>query len=277
MNVLKTIISQLNRRRSLILECLFFFGSIVAVQGGPVVRVVIMAGQSNMEGHALAQFLPAPLQKPQLNIEFYNADASSATPSKLKSLVPDSICGKDICFGPEITFGQKMVADNPSAHYAFIKFAVGGTSLATDWNPATPGPVYNNFKATVDKGLQALTDAGYTPQIIGMLWLQGENDGLSTSYAAAYKQNLLNLIANVRGTYGANLPFIIGGIGNAPGPGRTIVMTTQAQVAATTKNVRYFDNDDINTNMELHFYPVPMQVIGERFATQLESLLEPGK
>ena len=49
--------------------------------------------------------------------------------------------------------------------------------------------------------LSALSAAGHTYEVVGMIWMQGESDSTS-AYANAYQQNLTDLIAQVRSRYG---------------------------------------------------------------------------
>jgi hypothetical protein len=231
-----------------------------------------------MDGRAATSALPtAPvnLKNPQPDVTYYNGYPSSNgyTGGNLSTLRPGASQ-----FGPEVTFGQAVADADPSARYALLKYAVGGTSLSADWKAPTAGspttgPVYAAFKAAVADGLSDLAARGDTYTVVGMLWLQGESD---SSAAAAYRQNLGNFIADVRGTYGANLPFVIGGIGYDSANSPT-VSAAQADAAATIPFVRYFSNDDLRpAPTALHFDAAGQQAIGRRFATALASVPEPG-
>jgi hypothetical protein len=280
----------------------------VAPARATVYHVILMAGQSNMDGHwqntktvngvantpaddgAATDQLPAVLQQPQTNILYnnnYNNTNSYYTGANLASLQPGTTAnGNGIAtsygyFGPEITFGQKIAADNPNNKYLIIKYAVAGTDLNTQWNSSTPpqgsnnGYVYRNFKSAVTAAL-AKIGAGNTYQIDGMLWLQGEQDATNSTDAGLYQTNLTNLIADVRTNYGTKLPFIIGGIGfTAADANRATVQQAFTNVAATVSNVRYFNDDDLNPTNNLHFTASAMQTIGQRFATNLEAVPEP--
>ncbi|MEI8339907.1 MAG: sialate O-acetylesterase [Verrucomicrobiota bacterium] len=262
-------------KKSYAISTLALLLALATGQSQTPVKVVLLGGQSNMDGWAYAQFLPTNLQNPQTDVLFFNGSQSAGNPSTLGSLRPNSVHGSDITFGPEITFGRAMEDAHPADQYALIKYSQGGTSLATDWNPST-GATYSAFKATVTSGLASLTNAGYAPQIIGMLWLQGENDSASLLQANAYEQNMRNFIIDIRSNYGNTLPFVIGGMGYANDPSyRDTVLTAQANVAATMTNVRFFSDDDLNPNHVLHFGTAEMQMIGQRFATNLNAIPEP--
>ena len=241
-------------------------------------KVVLLGGQSNMDGRAATSSLPTSpvnLKNPQSDVTYYNGYSASNgyTGGNLSTLRPGATQ-----FGPEVTFGRAIADADPTAHYALLKYAVGGTSLSVDWRAPTPsspttGAVYGAFKTAIADGLGDLTARGDTYKIVGMLWLQGESD---SSAAAAYRANLGNFIADVRSTYGANLPFVIGGIGYDSANSAT-VSAAQADAAATTPFVRYFTDDDLRpTPTALHFDAAGQQAIGGRFATALRSVPEPG-
>ena len=238
-------------------------------------KVVLMGGQSNMDGRASASSLPPSLQAPQSDVKLFyssitnNNISSYSLPSSWTALSPQAQGGSS--FGPEITFGRAMADASPAANYALIKYARGGTSLAADWKPGT-GADYTNFRNTVAAGLQAITNGGDTYSIVGMCWLQGESD--TGAAATAYQSNLSTFISDVRGRYGANLPFIIGGIGYS-GSNYDTILGAGSALAASTPNVRFFDNSDLNNRSSLHFNAAGQQAIGQRYATALQSVPEP--
>ncbi|HYE16935.1 MAG TPA: sialate O-acetylesterase [Tepidisphaeraceae bacterium] len=235
-----------------------------------VYDVYLLGGQSNMDGRAATASLPTSpvnLQQPQNDVAFYYLQSGPLT-----TLRPATSSGTT--FGPEITFGRAMANANPSRQIALIKYSRGGTSLAVDWKPGS-GSDHNAFKATVTNGLAALAAGGNTYRINGMLWLQGESD--AGANATNYGTNLTSFIADMRASYGANMPFVIGGTGYG-GTNYPVVNGAQEQVAATVPNVAYFSNYDLlgpDHNM-LHFDAAGEQVIGQRFATAIQAVPEPG-
>lgn len=263
--------------------CLVSTLSLVSGFGAQTVQVILMAGQSNMVGYSPAGTLFDSYVAPS-NVLYYDGSPASYNGTLTSLHVGPRGGTTDICFGPEMTFGSALAAAHPDTQYLFVKYAVGGTYLAQDpthtasWDISYTDGLYQNFKNTVANALTAATNAGYTPQISGMLWLQGENDSYSLTAANAYAANLTALINDVRGLYGTDLPFVIGGIGsdiNGFMTYRGTVMAAQADVANTLDNVAYFSNDDINTEKNLHFTGEDMLVIGERFAVAYESVPEP--
>jgi len=141
---------------------------------GADLKVFLLGGQSNMDGRGATSGLPVALQSPQTDVLLYEGGT-------LGDLQPG---GSQ--FGPEVTFGRMIADARPGDDFALIKYAVSGTDLYGDWNPAS-GAAYNSFSNTVTNGLTALTNAGHTYEIVGMLWTQGENDAKDGRTATQYE------------------------------------------------------------------------------------------
>ena len=217
---------------------------------GPV-KVFILAGQSNMEGHGA--ITTAPGRKGSL--EVLTKDPATAAQYKHlldkdgKWVVRDDVflsyyetkcpltIGKSAAkdsIGPEIGFGW-AVGDYLKDPVLLIKFGPGGTSLAGPWRPPSSGKApgkdgekargpgvgdeYDGMIAGVKKALANLkTDfpalADRKCEIAGFGWHQGWNDGCSMADTLAYETNMVNFIKDVRKDLGVpNLPFVIGGSG----------------------------------------------------------------
>lgn len=247
------------------------------------VKVILMAGQSNMQGYATASNLPPTLLSPQTDVLFYDGSGDSKIRNTLMALQPNTTTS-GAYFGPEVTFGRAMADGDPDTTYALIKYGDSGKNLHTDFRAPHAGqPVggskYQAMMSTFSGGLLALAAAGYTPEISGMLWLQGESDAGTLVHASAYEANLTDFIANMRVNFGADLPFVIGGIGYTSSEFRDIVMDSQQNLAETLDNVAYFSNDDINSTPPnyhfLHFETGQMETIGQRYASALQAIPEP--
>jgi len=232
-------------------------------------KVFILAGQSNMEGHGVIKGRPG--QKGTLETltrdpataaryrHLLDADGKwivrddvllSYYDTKCKLTIGRSAAKNSI--GPEMAFGW-VVGDYIDDKVLLIKFGPGGTSLAGPWRPPSSGPagkkprgkgvgdLYDSMIAGVKKQLANLKadfpdydGKGY--EIVGFGWHQGWNDGCSASAVAQYEKNMVNFIRDVRKDLGLpNLPFVIGGSGFG-GWGQTVdrrlgVMKAQAAAA----------------------------------------------
>ncbi len=139
-------------------------------------QVFLLGGQSNMEAGGNPYLFP-PLAVPLPEVRLYY------TSSLITASVPQdtwvdlqSRTGNN-GFGPELPFGHALNNTDPGGNYALIKRARGGSDVYEDWNPEVDNNVYADFRNTVDAALQALSDAGDTYEIVGMLWTQGIRDG----------------------------------------------------------------------------------------------------
>lgn len=274
------------------IACAGLIGVLMFVSAGSagradVIRVVLVGGQSNADGRADISGLPTTpmnLQSPQFDVEFYfhTQGAAHALDSTLTTLRPGM--SESNQFGPEITLGRRF-ADQVADSVAVIKYANGGTNLHTQWKAggdATTtgdGVEYVTFQNTVVAGLAALAAAhpSDTIHLSGMVWMQGESDTGSSSAANAYQANLAAFIADVRLTFGADLPFVIARLSS----GQTainathlqIVRDAQSAVAAADANTGLVDTDAFSLKTDrLHFDPAGQQSLGSAFADELLTL-----
>ena len=234
-----------------------------------LLKVFILAGQSNMEGHGVIKGKPGQkgtletLSKDPVTAARYRhlldedgewivRDDVSLSYYETKCRLTIGRSASQNSIGPELSFGW-TVGDYLDDPVLLVKFGPGGCALAGPWRPPSSGKAddkergpgvgdqYDGMIAGVKKQLADLaTDfpelavRGY--EIVGFGWHQGWNDGCSFRDVAEYEKNMANFIRDVRRDLGVpNLPFVIGGSGFG-GWGQTIdrrlgVMKAQAAVA----------------------------------------------
>jgi len=219
--------------------------------------VFLLGGQSNMVGSGLASDLPPALQAPQSDVLLFAGG----------SLSPLAPAGSK--HGPEITFGRTVADAFPERNFALIKYAVGGTNLHTDWDPAT-GPRYAAFRSTVASGLAALQSGGNETRIVGMLWTQGERDAKTNRTGAQYEADLVEFVADVRTRYGADLPFFLSrlssGQTNIPAGQLAEIRAGQGDFASGDPHAWMIDTDPFALKSDaLHFDSAGLQSLGQAF------------
>ncbi len=210
-------------------------------------KVFILAGQSNMEGQAVADLdgkdyndgrgtlktlIAAPAHAKRL--AHLHDDRGGWTerddvwvryqpangPLKAGPLsVGFAVYGGRRHFGAELQFGH-VLGDCLDNQVLLIKTAWGGKSLYRDFRPpssgGTVGPYYVKMLAEIREALDNLkTDLpGYSGryELAGFVWWHGWNDGCEPNTAVPeYEENLVNLIHDVRRDLNApRLPFVIG-------------------------------------------------------------------
>ena len=235
-------------------------------------KVFLLAGQLNMAGEGTAANLPSPYNTPQTDVHFWN----SSQWVSLQGGFGDGSSGT--LFGPEVTFGYTLRQLFPKDDIYLVKYGLTSTSLAVQWNPNGSGACYNTFKTTANAALANLSVADKSPTVAGMIWMQGENDALNATYAAAYAENLSNLIARVRSDFSTpEMPFVAGRILSCYGTQtnsdlvRNALMTVPGQVGHGS----WINTDDLPLAFTGHYGTDGQIEIGIRFANELASVPEP--
>jgi hypothetical protein len=193
---------------------------------GPV-KVFILAGQSNMEGHGVVSMDgEKDYNGGKGNLVWSMEHSKSA--GKMKRLkdeqgewvvrddvqisfkVGDSVrkggltigysgYGGSSHIGPELGFGLVM-GDHFEEPVLLIKTAWGGKSLFVDFRPPSSGgqvgPFYTKMVDEVREALGALGDQRY--EIAGFVWQQGWNDMCTKEAIPEYAANLVNLVKDLR-------------------------------------------------------------------------------
>jgi hypothetical protein len=217
------------------------------VGDGPM-KVFVLAGQSNMEGHAVVDLAGKDYNEGRGTLARLAADpATRATYAHLVDAdgtwrvrddawvryqpegapVRTGALGLGFTryldrhhFGPELQFGHVM-ADALEEDVLLVKTAWGGKSLYVDFRPpsagGTTGPYYRRMVEEVRTALaQAATEfpeaAARGVELAGFVWYQGWNDGCDPKNAVPqYEENLVHLINDVRRDLGAPaLPVVVG-------------------------------------------------------------------
>ncbi|MBI1324884.1 sialate O-acetylesterase [bacterium] len=237
---------------------------ITSIESAGPIKVFILAGQSNMEGHG---FIPADPKRNggKGSLEFLVKDPATAgryahlVGKDGKWVVRDDVwihyldrkgkltAGfgvKEDRIGPELGFGTVM-GDAIEEPVLLIKLAWGGKSLAQDFRPpSSGGETGPYYKEVVERTLAVLKDLkmqfpelgdrGY--ELAGFGWHQGWNDRINQAFNDEYEKNMANFIRDIRNDLGVpNLPFVIAETGMSgpeeKHPRALSLMKAQAAVA----------------------------------------------
>lgn len=248
-------------------------------------HVLIVAGQSNAVGiGANAALLGPGLSAPTPDIGYWWQIEGVDGPG-LQALRPqaDTMDASvfDAFFGPELTAARAIHTAVPDEQLVVLKVATNGTDLARHWDPDDPSSLYADLVDEYAALSAELVALGYTPQPVGVLWMQGENDAARRIDADAYEVNLTEFIARLRTDVAEpDLPFVIGRI-HADlliiyGRYKGRVRAAQAAVAAADPNAELVDLDDLPLLADqIHFDDEGMRAMGKRFAVALGGLVAP--
>jgi alpha-galactosidase len=218
------------------------FAFTAAAAADKPVKVFVLAGQSNMQGHGFVAGDPKR-NEGKGSLEYVAKQPSTAAQFKhllgteSKWAVRDDVWihyldrkgkltagfgAKEDRIGPELGFGW-VVGDAFEEPVLLVKLAWGGKSLAKDFRPPSAGgEVGQHYKEVVDrtkavlkdlkKEFPAFGDRGY--ELAGFGWHQGWNDRVDQGFVDEYEKNLAHFIRDVRKDLGVkDLPFVIGETG----------------------------------------------------------------
>lgn len=227
----------------------------LAAQEPPTLRVFLLAGQSNMEGHGVVDLddardynggrgtLAALLKTSEGArdwADLRSADGSWATRDDVfvtyRTAHGERKCGAlSIGFavyggrhhiGPELGLGRAL-GQRLAEPVLLVKTAWGGKSLEKDFRPPSAGgevgPFYRQMLAEYREALSQLAVdhpqlAQHRPRLDGFVWFQGWNDACDDAATKSYASNLAHLIADLRAELGdPALPFVVGETGNWDG------------------------------------------------------------
>ena len=225
------------------------------------VQIVLLAGQSNMAGAGNYDELDDGTKariKAVANRVTVDRGVKKSAPYAL-SYYPNKRSEKydfDKRFGPELLIGITLVEKNLTQEYLLIKKSQGGTALYGAWNPDWTAEkakavekvkkqnmqLYNDHLTSIRQHLNRLKKEGKTFKIIGLAWMQGENDAGKEISATTYEVNLKRLIEKYRTDLNVpNLPVVIGQINSHYGKfkkyGPTMVRKAIAAVANADEKV----------------------------------------
>ncbi|MGE4563577.1 MAG: sialate O-acetylesterase [Victivallaceae bacterium] len=238
--------------------------------------VILLIGQSNMDGRNDIASVPAVLQgiNPTVRLQYNDTSWRQLRPGNSGLLLPSGI----IFFGPEISFGAEIPAAFPDRKTIYLlKSSRGGTSMS-QWRPPG-GEQYQLLIKRLNKLLADTTQDN--PDVVGAVWMQGESDSTETGMAEQYEENLTGMIAALRRELGKpELPFVIGqvyiGRGELPHNGEKMKLVHDAQqrIADRDKMVALVVTDDLKLKDQYHYDPISTIDLGKRFAATLKTLLE---
>jgi len=230
---------------------------------GAVVKVFVLAGQSNMQGHG---FIKADPNRNSGRGSLEHLATQPSTRRKYRHLLakggrwserndvwihyfdrrgmlrPGYGVGED-CIGPELGFGI-VVGNAVKEPVLLVKLAWGGKSLAQDFRPPSSGGTTGPFYLEVVKGAkEAMANAstlfpelhGKRFQLAGFGWHQGWNDRVNPAFVKEYEANMINFIKDIRRDLEAPLlPFVIAetGMGGMEETNERALALMEAQASA---------------------------------------------
>lgn len=179
-----------------------------------VIPVIVMAGQSNMEGPNDASAVPSPYNLLLPNAKVFYKKSTDGPEGEIASLqygVNNNWRESELkTCGPELSIGYQLPLEI-GGKIGIIKYSLGGSRLVDDsvteckaglWDvngdPSRAGAYGLHFKKLVNNfvkpAIQKYIDAGYTPKIAAFVWCQGESDATIQYCAKNYEVKLTQLL-----------------------------------------------------------------------------------
>ncbi len=232
--------------------------------------VFVCAGQSNMVGSRSkwSDVLAADIEKLEKALKgVCQFDGDQWLPYR----IPERR------FGPELAFAATMHLELERP-VGIIHHARGGSNLAEDWNPEIADSLYQRLKEKV-LAAQAARDI----ELVGMIWLQGENDSRDKLMSAAYGDNLKALIRRARADFNSPSMFFVAGRVNPHYPDAPqqvrypyVAQVRAAQEGVTLRGYGWINTDDLSkVGDHLHYDTAGLVELGRRFAAKILDL-DPG-
>lgn len=196
-------------------------------QYSETVDVIVLAGQSNMEGNSLNSFL---LNKTDSSMhQYYNSGFDNTLISYhcgrksniSKMFVPVKL-GQGVnksMFGPEVGIAEELHNRGYEKTVYIVKYSLGGTSLFYDWNTANESSLYYELMMFLYDRIMEFEEEGIHPVIRGLFWMQGEADACEANLKDNYQLYLSNMVTSFReefeeyyGVPGKGIAFVDAGI-----------------------------------------------------------------
>ncbi|TDH18327.1 hypothetical protein EXU57_23505 [Segetibacter sp. 3557_3] len=164
-------------------------------------------------------------------------------------------------FGPEASLMKSLESRQSRKRFVY-KQGVGGTTLAVDWRPQSPGQQpyeagirWQQLSSWLPTAVAQADAQGVKLDLKAIIWMQGEDDAKTAADASAYQNNLVNFFTNIdamwRGLISRHgLPStvykkVIGRIYAPTGyPYRDMVRAAQANYCANSSNNAILINTD---------------------------------
>lgn len=186
------------------------------------ISVILLAGQSNMEGNSWYEYLESDANYQEyrsgyndIQMSYVNHESKANSQMDLQPVRLGFGGCTDKQFGPEIGIAKTLHENGYGNKVVLIKFAIGGTHFyggaGRTWQAPvggnSAGQLYTACVTYFNTCLNSLSQI-YNVSLDALFWMQGESDTDTKAAASAYENNLKNFkiaIRNEFAKYNANL------------------------------------------------------------------------
>ncbi len=199
-------------------------------------KIIVLSGQSNAVGVGYVKYLNRSFSDEKIKeyfdgydnikINYYSHDKRSdgftVTTKNCTEIHKDTI-------GPELGIAEYLNSNFPEEEYFIVKFAIGGASLKRDFlspssggynnikefkneyggfldsffagKPLKAGWCYNGLVSILQESIEYLKNNGYSPEIIGFCWMQGESDAFTLEDVSHYRTHFDHFINDFKNEF----------------------------------------------------------------------------
>ena len=241
------------------------------------IDLIVMAGQSNMEGHSWNKELQkhVSVEKYDEYIEGYEDikicykvgcyGNNNNSDGKFRKVRIGEGCNVSM-FGPELGLAEYLneIKDTLQNEVALVKFAVGATTIYKEWRSPSSvtagfdkGYLYTPFINYIAKAVATLEEEGYTPTVKAVCWMQGESDGTYASYYEELEDNFIKDVVNDLAIYNEEetIKFIDAGIYDASWVQNYHIVNRSKKLNAAKDDENRFYFDTIEAGLDYRNEP----------------------
>lgn len=200
----------MSRRRSIL------YNAISGDEFEETVYILIIAGQSNASGQAVRADAPPMYQVEIPDVLMWNQTIASLSPQYLTlenntnrvtcqpSYPKPTIAATNsvMRYGTEFPIGVQL-SSHLGEQIRIVKWSLGGTKLAfgaseKDWSHISSNELYAEAVAATNAAKSDVVAEEKRPVVLGIVWIQGENDCYILADANNYQTNLSNWFASFK-------------------------------------------------------------------------------
>ncbi len=252
-------------------------------------NIVLIYGQSNATGCSLFDYLETNNYEyldtiKNINNVYINFVTENYSNSSDNTFINSIVgCGarKDM-FGPEVGISLNNYL-NSSEDLFIIKYSYGGTTLDDQWLDGSygRGELYNGSIKFTIANLEYLISKGYTLNILGICWMQGENDACSIKQANRYLKNTKKLVSFYRkdlNKYSKDIRWVDACIDKDVWPKASIVNETKLSLVNEIDNYYCIDTNSLGLTTKneptgeadlAHYDSLSQVLLGRKFYDEL--------
>ena len=224
-------------------------------------HIYLLIGQSNMAGRAEIAGKDLDTLK---NVFLYTGIPGKDWEKAANPLNKYSTIRKNLAMqklGPGYHFAKKMHELNPQIPIGLVVNAKGGTKIS-EWKQGTE--FYN-------EAVRRTKEAMKSGKLKGILWHQGEGDA---SRYDKYTPDIIDLIQAFRKDFDlSNLPFVVGQLSEDK-TSRINFNQMILELPNQIKKVGVVTTENTSTIDSTHFDAASQQLMGNRYAREIQKLLE---